>query len=210
MELWGIFCADIERWFPYQLWRANLFCSRHHVKPEWYSSMIQQRLAVLAFGCCFPVVCMAKECHLSLFRGLAYAGMLWGLLFDTNRIFKGWSCWMTACFRFLMQQEGSGSLSVGKDMMFQQSCFPLPLTAFSYQITCKDQGTGIKGDEPPKFLHGAGEGWDVNWHCTGFLPFPTTYNYMLQKKYIIWKSQDFPSAFHTDGRDFLYIYIIYI
>lgn len=32
------------------------------------------------------------------------------------------------------------------------------------------------GEEPPTFLHGAGEGWDVAGHCTSALRFPTKYN----------------------------------
>lgn len=41
-----------QRQLPYLLWRASLPWSRHHVKPEWQPSMIQQRFCfwLLAFS----------------------------------------------------------------------------------------------------------------------------------------------------------------
>lgn len=57
-----------QRQLPYLLWRASLPWPRHHVKPEWHPSMIQQR-----FGFWLPVFLLfawQKNAIYNLFRAL--------------------------------------------------------------------------------------------------------------------------------------------
>lgn len=102
-----------QRQLPYPS-EEPLPWSSHQAKPKWQSSMIQQRfgfwlLAVLLFAW--------QKNDISSFRGLVHAGLLLGLLFDTNWVFRGWSCKMSACFHLLLQQQRSGASSLDKCTM---------------------------------------------------------------------------------------------
>lgn len=66
---------------------------------QWFSRDL------MAFGCCFLAVYMAKECHLSPFRGLAHAELLWGLILDTNWMIRDDCARCARAFRSLCSRR---------------------------------------------------------------------------------------------------------